>query len=282
MYKMKDVLIVNKEEFDKKLNSIKEQGINYLHIVSDYDRTLTKACFDGKKTKSTFQQLRSKGFLPKEYEERSWELYDKYYPIEIDSKKSLEEKSKAMLEWWQEHMELLVEYKLNREILIEVARNSESFVRENVFDFYKLLKDFKIPLLIFSAGQGDIIEEFLRHNNAFSGNIHIISNMYKFDKDGCVKGYEGNIIHPFNKNEHSIEEYPYFEEVKDKQNVILLGDSLGDANMCDGIKHDNIIKIGFLNFNVDKDIEDYKEIYDVIILNDSSMGFVIDMINSII
>lgn len=278
---MENILIVDEKKFNDKLDSIRKQGIESLHVVSDYDRTLTKACFDGNKTKSTFQQLRSKGYLPKDYEEKSWELYHQYYPIEIDPNISLVNKSKAMQEWWQKHMQLLVEYKLNKKTLIEVAKNSESFVREDVFEFYKLLNKLNIPLLIFSAGQGDIIEHFLKHNKAYSKNIHVISNMYRYDKDGFVKGYQGKIIHPFNKNEHSIEDYPYFEEVKNKKNVILIGDSLGDSNMCDGIKHENIIKIGFLNFNVEKNLEEYKKLYDVLILNDSSIKFVIDLIKSI-
>lgn len=279
---MKNIIIVNQNNFDEKLLKIKIDGVNSLHVVSDYDRTLTKAMFDGKRTKSTFAQLRSGGYLPKEYEDTSWKLYEKYYTIEIDNDIPIKEKSKAMKEWWQKHVELLSKYKLHKDMLYSVAHDTESMVREGVFDFYKLLNKNNIPLLIFSAGQGDVIEEFLRFKKILTKNMHIISNHYEYDKNDTVIGYIGEIIHPFNKNEHSIETSPYAKEIKNKKNVILLGDSLGDINMCDGIEHDNIIKIGFLNFNVQENLEKYKEVYDVIILNDGSMDYVINLLFDII
>lgn len=41
-----------------------------------------------------------------------------------------------------------------------------------------------------------------------------------------------------------------FQELTGRSNVILLGDSTGDAKMADGVPHDTILKIGFLNTNV--------------------------------
>lgn len=277
-----DIIIVNPVIFNKKKSNLKKDGKKFLHVVSDYDNTLTCACFDGKKIKSTFAQLRSGGYLPKEYEEKSWNMFHHYFPIERSSTISLKEKSKKMTEWWTKHMELLKEYKLNKKTLIEVARNIETNQRDGTFKFYDLLNKNNIPLLIFSAGQGDIIEEFLRYSKKLTKNIHIISNYYNFDNDGFLLGFSGKIIHPFNKNEQSINNTFYSKEIKSRKNVILLGDSLGDPNMCDGIKHDNIIKIGFLNFEINEKLEEYKKHYDVLILNDGSINYVIELIQEII
>lgn len=50
-----------------------------------------------------------------------------------------------------------------------------------------------------------------------------------------------------NKNEYALKGTEYYELVQDRENVILLGDSLGDAGMADGMPHCNsVLKIGFL------------------------------------
>jgi len=48
--------------------------------------------------------------------------------------------------------------------------------------------------------------------------------------------------------------------------------------MCEGIPHETVLKIGFLNRNIDKLLPEYKSIYDVVITNDGSMDFVNDYI----
>ena len=73
-----------------------------------------------------------------------------------------------------------------------------------------------------------------------------------------------------------------FKKIKDRKNVLLLGDSLGDIGMITGFDYDNLIKIGFLNENVKENVEYYKRNYDAIILNDSSMDFINKLLKKII
>lgn len=57
----------------------------------------------------------------------------------------------------------------------------------------------------------------------------------------------------YNKNEAVLhnDNTGYFEDLKCRHNVILMGDSLGDTNMATGVKDVNaILKIGFLNTKV--------------------------------
>ncbi len=49
---------------------------------------------------------------------------------------------------------------------------------------------------------------------------------------------------------------PKFER---RKNIVLMGDSLGDLHMAEGIPNPNVIlKIGFLNKNNEKDLAKYK------------------------
>lgn len=43
----------------------------------------------------------------------------------------------------------------------------------------------------------------------------------------------------------------YFQQLQGKTNVLLLGDTMGDLTMADGVPEvENILKIGFLNDKV--------------------------------
>ena len=66
-------------------------------------------------------------------------------------------------------------------------------------------------------------------------------------------GFVGEeIIHTFNKNENAIHSSDYFYNIRHRENLLLMGDSLGDLRMAEGADHvECILKIGFLNFKVD-------------------------------
>ena len=68
---------------------------------------------------------------------------------------------------------------------------------------------------------------------------------------GYVKGFDGAMIHMFNKNEHAVHSSPYFARLSDRHNAILMGDSLVDIKMARGLPQPcSILKIGFLNEKV--------------------------------
>lgn len=77
--------------------------------------------------------------------------------------------------------------------------------------------------------------------------MQVISNFLKYDEQGIIQGYQHDIIHVFNKNEFVLKNTKYYDVIRDRDNVILMGDSIGDAGMANGISHANaVIKIGFL------------------------------------
>jgi cytosolic 5'-nucleotidase 3 len=280
---MDKIIINNKKEFEKKINLIKKQGRDNFHIISDFDRTLTKGFSkQGKKTNSSFAKIRDGGYMPEEYEKEAYQLWSIYYPIEKDPNLNLKIKQKKMEEWWNKHLELVIKFGLRKEILKAVAIDGLLEPRFGLFKLLKILDKNNIPLLIFSAGLGDVIKDDLESNKVLTNNIHIISNFYKFNKYGKVIGYKSKPIHPFNKNEIEVKSHPYYNKIKERKNVILLGDSIGDINMAEGIKHNCVLKIGFLNENIKENLNQYKEIYDMVILNDGTIKKVINIVEKII
>lgn len=138
-----------------------------------------------------------------------------------------------------------------------------------------------IPLLVFSAGLGDLIDLYLKRKlHAIPPNTHVISNFMQFSSapDPVLTGFSEPLIHMFNKDASHIAGTAFEAEVKGRANAILLGDSLGDVNMADGYDLETVIKVGFLNAGEDELLEEYTARYDVVVLGDGDMECVHAMV----
>ena len=280
-----NIVISNLKKFKKLKKLISKAGAENLHILTDFDRTLTTAFVDGKSVPSLISILRDGNYLTPDYAEKAHILYAKYRPIESNPKISLEKKKKAMREWWIAHFNLLIKSGLNKKDLEKIIKFGNIRFRQGVLDFIDLLHVYNIPLVVMSScGLGsDAVAMYFSDKNKLYDNIYIISNSYEWDENGNAIGYKEPIIHAMNKDETVIQNFPVvFETIKNRRNVILLGDSLGDIGMVKGFDYDNLIKIGFLNENLENLLEEYKKIYDVLILNDGSMDYVNILLKEII
>ncbi len=265
----------------RKIASMAQDGAAKLHIVADFDKTLTRAFVDGSPYVSTYAILREGKYLSPEYAEKSYALYDRYHPCEIAENIPLAVKKEKMNEWWQAHLELLARSGMNRDAIKDAARTGRIRLRDGTSEFFALLAKNRIPLLIFSAGLGDIIEEFLRLHNHLTTNVHIISNFYQFDEEGKFRSQESKFIHSLNKDEVAIKDTPYYTEVQERPNLVLLGDTVNDVGMATGMLHKEMLTIGFLNENQEKFLKIYKDTFDVVIAGDGPMEYVNMMIQKI-
>lgn len=272
---MENVIIQSKEGLEKVKQQIKKEGKNKLHVISDFDGSFTKAFVDGKKVPSLISILRDGPYLTSDYREKAHTLYNKYHPIEIDSTISISEKKKAMLEWWTKHFSLLIRGGLNKRDLEMVIQDRKAQFREGALDFIDFLHENDVPLIILpSSGLGDAISMLLEKQGRLYNNIYIISNFYIWNKKGRAIGVKEPIIHSMNKEEISIKGYPVFNVIKNRKNILLLGNSLGDLGMVKGFNYSNIIKVGLLNENVDENLEHYKKNFDIVLLNNTNMNYV--------
>ena len=142
----------------------------------------------------------------------------------------------------------------------------------------------KIPLVIMSSsGLGvDGVSMCLEKDGRLYENIHIISNSFLWDENGNAVGIRQPIIHSMNKDETLVQNFPAFQEVKNRNNVLLIGDNPEDIDMIKGFDYNNLITIGFLNEKVEENIPRYENAYDVIITNDAPMYFVNNLLKDII
>ncbi|XP_021095994.1 7-methylguanosine phosphate-specific 5'-nucleotidase isoform X1 [Heterocephalus glaber] len=208
-------------------------------------------------------------------------LFDHYYPIETDPQCPMEEKLPHMVEWWSRAHDLLCGQRIQRLQIAEVVRESGAMLREGYGAFFDTLHCHGIPLFIFSAGIGDILEEVIRQRGALHPNTHIVSNYMDFGDDGLLQGFKAPLIHIFNKNSSAAASY--FQQLQGRTNVLLLGDSLGDLSMADGVPGvQNVLKIGFLNDKVEEQRECYLDSFDIVLERDETLGVVNGLLQHIL
>ncbi len=275
----------NKDYFLKIKSSLKEGGPEKLCVLADFDRTLTYGSNNGKKTPSLVSVLRNnKKYLGEEYSYEAKKLADKYLPIENDLSISAAERRQKMNDWWSKHSQLLIKHRLNKKHLFEIIEERGVVFRDRTKEFFHLLRESSIPLIIISASAvgEDPIKGMIEKEAGIFSNIHIISNSFVYDEDGFAVSYKEPFITINNKDDINIKERDFYGEIEDRDNFILLGDTLDDIKMADNFNYKNIIKVCFLSDLSAVNIEEYKKLYDVIILNDSSMEFVENLLSDIL
>ncbi|MBU4432605.1 hypothetical protein KKD60_04990, partial [Patescibacteria group bacterium] len=128
-------------------------------------------------------------------------------------------------------------------------------------------------VIISAAASGrESIEFYLREQNLLLDNVHIVSNGFKWDEQGKAIDIEKPVIHTVNKNEAVLHEYYFYDQIKERKNVLLFGDALEDVFMVEGLEHDNILKIGFLNKKIEENRDKFLEAYDAVVVGDGDFS----------
>lgn len=273
---MRNVLISNHKKLAGKIKKISQAGLARLHVLSDFDRTLTRVFVNGRNTPSIISILRNGNYLTTGYATKAHKLYNKYHAIEINHRIPRAKRKLAMAQWWRAHFNLLIKSKLNKNDLQKIAKSGGTKFRAGFRMFVNFLKNHHIPMIILSSSGlgGDVIKMRLEAEKILYNNIHVISNVWKWDKNGFALDVKPPIIHALNKNETIIKNFPVAKVIKNKKNILLLGDNPEDLGMLEGFNYNNVITVGFLNENVKQNLSHYQAKFDVLILNDSSLNYV--------
>ncbi|XP_062894176.1 cytosolic 5'-nucleotidase 3-like [Mobula hypostoma] len=257
------------------ISSLREGGTAKLQVITDFDMTLTRFTRNGKRNPTCHLIIDNKKLITEDCSKKMKDLVNIYYPIEIDPSRSIEEKLPLMVQWWTTTHNLLVEQKIRKEKLLEIVRESGVELREGYEIFFQQLHKCKVPVFIFSAGLGDVLEEIIRQADIYYQNVTVVSNFMDFDDSGYLRGFKGDLIHIYNKGGAVLQDTDYFRHRTGCSNIILLGDSLGDLRMSEGVQNlENILRIGFLNNQVDQFLEKYMASFDIVLVNDETLEVV--------
>ncbi|KAK2170082.1 hypothetical protein LSH36_4g00030 [Paralvinella palmiformis] len=175
------VHIKDPDKVESVINSMIQDGAEHLQVITDFDRTLSGYCMNGDIVDTTHQALDNSPVLPNGYRENANMIRDRYYPIEIDPNLTVDEKIPFMVEWWTKAHNLLVQASLTRSSLKTVVSESNIQLRKGCLNIFEDLHRHQVPLLIFSAGVGDIIVEVISQRGKLYENMKIVSNYMDFN-----------------------------------------------------------------------------------------------------
>jgi len=274
----KRVQVGDPQMLQQKLQKLVEGGFKELQFIIDFDYTLTRSHKNGVPVDCSWGALENYKKLGESYNKKTNELKAKYLPIELDLTIPQEKKVPLMVEWYSSANRLLSEAGVHKDWFSDMVETSSCELRDDTGTLMSTLEKEEVPVLIFSAGLGDLILAILHQFEAHHKNMKIISNFCDYDEEGFVKGLKDPMIHMFNKSENSVHD----PELEQRHNVVLLGDSLGDLRMADGVKNVNVVlSVGFLNKKISENLPHYKEKYDVVLVDDQTMDFPLAVLDAI-
>lgn len=258
-------------------------GPEQLQLVVDFDYTLTRAHLNGEPVDCSWGVMENYKYLPKAYLDQTHALRTKYLKIEQDSAMTNEEKTPYMIEWYTHANRLLKEFEINVNMFPKMVEDSNVAFRDGTDTMMNLLDEKKVPMLILSAGLGNLVVEVLKHFKLLHNNVKVVSNMFKSDEKGMITELDGEMIHVFNKNENAVHDSPYFKELQARHNVLLLGDSMGDLQMANGVANPSaILKVGFLNAKIEERLPQFMDAFDIVLVDDQTMDVPMAVIQKIV
>ncbi|EDW74673.1 uncharacterized protein Dwil_GK15779 [Drosophila willistoni] len=264
--------ILHPTRVERIINEFIQGGPERMQMVSDFDFTITKQrTDDGGKVLSSFGIFNACKSLPDNFKAETDKLYHIYRPIEIDPHMSKDEKVKYMIEWWTKSSEVTSGFPFDQTEIDDIASKFKHALRDRTHELFEDLQRMQIPLLVFSAGLGNSVVSVLKQADIMYPNVKVVSNFLQY-RDGLLDGFQQPMIHTFNKNETVLDGHEYYDLVHSRDHIIVMGDSLGDADMASGVpSSSHILKIGFLFDHVEANMEKYMNTFDIVLVDDQTM-----------
>ncbi|XP_037085653.1 cytosolic 5'-nucleotidase 3-like isoform X3 [Pollicipes pollicipes] len=264
------------------VSQIIADGKSKLQVIMDFDHTLTRVHEAGRRCACTWEILDQSELMPQIYRDETTRLRDKYYPIEIDPNLTIEQKLPMAVEWYTQAHEVMLKTGLRQKDLVAMVRDSSAKLREGTDQLLERLHQMDVPVLIFSAGLGDLIHALLDQHADNHDNIKVVSNYMRFDDEGKMVGFHDELIHMYNKNENSVHSSAYFERLRGRNNVLLMGDNVGDLRMADGVENPNVtLRIGFLNDYSEERLAKFLDMFDIVLVDDQTMDVGNDIVTQL-
>ena len=256
--------INNKEKLDRFKNLADD-----FYVITDFDRTLTSKDSEP-----------SMGIVPKylggECLKERTKIFEYYRPLELDYTIKEQEKQKIMKEWANKSFTLVSKY-ITEDIIDKALENANIHFRKGAKEFLIKMNNMNIPVIIMSSGVGNILKAFLEKEGCLFDNIEIVSNFFEFE-NGKVHIDLNNIMATLNKEYEKIPE-DIRNKIEKKQNALLFGDLIEDIKMANEEKLSNTITFGFLDANVEQNLETYKNNFDMVLTEDNNFNDVIKILN---
>jgi HAD superfamily hydrolase (TIGR01544 family) len=205
--KCEKIEYIDSGSFKQKVTEFKKSP-DSLVVITDFDYTLTRKLHPEKGNFfSSYCVLEYADQISEKYRKENKELFDKYYPIELDHTLDFVERDKTVRQWYKENFDLIVGENITKSDFQKMVIQAEGkFVyRYGIIEFFENVRKYGINVYIISGGLYEVIEESLKlllpYYNEIEHLIHIVSNKFIYDKSGKLVGYQDPFVYTFNKGE---------------------------------------------------------------------------------
>jgi len=258
-----------------------KDGADKLHLVADYDGTLLRSFYeDGRMVPGAPRIYFESNYFSNDCRQLLAEHGEGFRALLADPDLKPEELQVHSMAWYRDDLKILLKARINKKDLPSLVKEAEILYRDGTKEMFECLNELDVPILVYSAGLGDVIHHSLEHEGALLPNVTVISNHIEYDEDGVPLKLSDRYFNRYNKTAETI--LDYFDEHKSRKNALLIGDNIGDCTMVQGAHYENVLKIGFLSYEIDKRMDDHLKHFDIVIMGDQSMNVVQAVLNAVI
>lgn len=267
------MLITDTHDWRRKIQSFSDPQAR-IAIISDFDYTITPFnTLQGDYTTTSVAYLRRSGKMSARYAREAESLAKTYIGYESHPHFSYEEKFRLTEEWYSKHFQLMFEEGLHENILEPIMQEDFFSIREGFRDLLSLCSLTGIPFIVMSAGLADVIDKFLVKEQVRE-LVHVVGNMFEYDRSGRAVSIKGDIIHPYTKNCVALQKLIPEMKTYNPTHVVVMGDHIGDAQMATCFADVELIKVGFLDNKSRHRLEEYQKHFDIVFFgNDGIAAF---------
>jgi HAD superfamily phosphoserine phosphatase-like hydrolase len=226
--------------FTAKVADFRQAGSAGMHVIFDFDRTLTVKRPGSDDEVTTWHILQE--HLPEPGRRQYQKLFKKYRALE----QSGDMTSQDAITWWSSILDLFVEHSIDLSVVEDDFLNRAS-IRPGAADLFKLCADNGIPAVILSAGIREVIDIWCRKYNIQPSLV--ISTALVLDDNNKVIGWQKEtLVHVLNKSEAN---HPELLDIRSRRpHTLVVGDGLDDAAMASG--EQGIMRIRVLDPRADE------------------------------
>ncbi|GFU75835.1 7-methylguanosine phosphate-specific 5'-nucleotidase [Trichonephila clavipes] len=120
--------------------------------------------------------------ISQDYKTQTTSLYNHYHPIEVDPHLTKAEKVPHMIEWYTKCVDMMPSSGITKDSVPDMVADLSVHLRDGCDVLFESLYKHNVPLLIFSAGIGDVLKEVLQRDKLLYPNVKIIANFMQFDE----------------------------------------------------------------------------------------------------
>lgn len=210
----------------EKLNAFRAAGTSHLHVISDFDSTLTVQKYNSRLAATTFSAIADVLLMQinPRFKKKTEELARVFYEKQSNINLSQQEKAEILNDWWVRALtvcmeEEIYEYNIPVTYMQDLFWNSDLYLRHGITELMEITLKHNVPFSIISGGIGNFSELALKSLDGVK-HYQLKTNFLTFDeKSRRLNGCTQPIIHSFNKSQA-------VSQVKLNPYIILLGDSV--------------------------------------------------------